>query len=247
MSEYPSPLSVISTFFGPISKLAEEVSKYKNKKKVENRFISALESETKAYLEIFNEMSDYGKNKVTPVVLSIQDIPTITQMNNLMAVAAEVPLLCIKFFKAFINVAKACYEISYIEGFMKSLEKSNISQYDFVKIMASIYRPEDSVVIDNVFFRYFKVYGDFPKFGNEFQKEIDDVNKSIGYIKKWIANAKVRSPRIDRKIRKHFLRNMRQFSVIGVKIAIIQIRASDIREYIPSSFAPFASMLEGIA
>ena len=247
MSESPSPLSVISTFFGPISKLVEEVSKYKNRKKVEDRFIRALESEAKAYLEIFNEMSDYGKNKVTPVLLSIQDIPTITQMNNLMAVVAEVPLLSIKFIKAFINVAKACYESSQLEGFMKSLEKSNISQFDFVKIMASIYQPEDAVVIDNVFFRYFKVYGDFPKFGKELDKEIDDVNKSIGYIKKWIANAKVRSPRIDRKIRKHFLRNMKQFSVIGVKITIKQLRASDIREYIPSSFAPFASMLEEMA
>lgn len=107
MSESPSPLSVISTFFGPVSKLLEEVSKYQNKKKVENRFISALESEAKAYIEIFEQMSDYGKNKAKPVLLSIKDVPTITQMNNLLSVAAEVPLLSTKLMKAFIDIAKS--------------------------------------------------------------------------------------------------------------------------------------------
>lgn len=132
---------------------------------------------------------------------------------------------------------------------MKSLEKSNISQFDFVKIMASIYKPEDSVIIDNVFFRYFKVYGgDYPKFEKELNNtELDDINKSIKHIKKWIENAKVRTPRIDRKIRKRYLKNMKQFSVICVNISIKQLRASDIQEYLPSSFSPFVSILEGMA
>ena len=140
-----SPISIISAVFSPVSKLREEIVKYLEKKETQNRFLSALEIEAKEYTDAFEQMSDFGRDQVKPVLLSIRTMPTTTQMNELMEVASQVPLLSIRLLTAFVNLAKACSEVSQIEGFMKSLEKTNLAQFDFVKRMAAAKNAEEAL------------------------------------------------------------------------------------------------------
>ena len=213
MSDSPiSPLSVVSVFFGPISKLREVVKKYLKKKKIENLFIKALDTEATAYIDTLEEMSEYSRDKIKPALLDIKGPPTPTQITAIMEVAAEVPLQFINLLTAFINLARACSEVSKIDGFMKALEETNLAQYDFVNRLAAIYVPENSIKVDGSFFRYFKMYQeDFPKPPRDrAYDELEDIRKSIKYIKTWVENARIRKPRIARKICKRYIKNMKQ-------------------------------------
>lgn len=249
MSASPTnSLSVVSVFFGPILKLREVVKKYLKKKKIENRFISALETEAAGYIDAFEKLSDYGRDKVKPVLMAIKGIPNSNQITELVAVAAEVPLLYISLLRAFINLARACSEVSQIAGFMKSLEETHIVQFDFVKRMAAIYVPENSVVIDGAFFRYFKIYKDsfpIPKKEDAYV-EVEDFRKSINYVKKWVENARTRKPRFAKKLCKRYMKNMKQLGTFTVKVTIKSVGTFDPQEYLPSSLKPLLAIIEEI-
>jgi len=118
MSDTSPISSLVSSFFGPIIQLRDEIRKYKRKKEINNFFLNALEDETKTYIDAFEEMSKYGNEQVKPALLAIKTIPTRNQMNNLMAVVSKVPTFYIKLIAAFIDIPKACSEVSKLEGFM---------------------------------------------------------------------------------------------------------------------------------
>lgn len=241
-------ISAISAVFDPVFKLREEIIKYREKKKTQSRLLSALEFEAKEYIDAFEQMSDFGEEQIKPVLLAIKAALTTAQMNELAELASRVPLMSIKLLVAFVNLAKACSEVTGIEGFMKSLERANLSQFDFVKRMAAIYVPEDSVRINGTFFRYFRTYQDaFPRFNEKkTRKEIDDIGESMRYVKKWVAHARTRTPRLERKVLKRYVKNMKQFGKFSVKVKIGYSGTMNLQEYMPPSMKSLVAIIEEV-
>ena len=249
MSDAPiNPVSLASSLVSPVIKLRDEIKKYLKKKRTKNLLLSALEKEANDYEAIMEEMSAYGSEQVRPALLAIKSAPTITQMNDLMLVSSKVPLLCTKLIIAFINFSRACSEVSKMEGFMRALEETNLAMFDFVKRMAAVYVPDNKVVIDGTFFRYFKMYqNDFPKFNDkETTSEIEEVRKSIRHVKKWVQHARTRTPRIDRKICRVYLKNLKKFGKSSAGFSMKYSGIMDMQDYMPSSLSPIISVMEEI-
>lgn len=79
---------VISIVSSPISlfiRLRDEIRKYQRKKKTRERLLHALEEEIKGYQDISEEISQTSE-QLMPILDSIKDTPTITQLNNLVKV-----------------------------------------------------------------------------------------------------------------------------------------------------------------
>ena len=188
MSEY---ISMVTTPFNFVTKLHEMIRRYQKKKKTEGHFISAFESEIKAYKSVLEQISDNSERQIMPILESIEGELTVHKMNELLGALSVFPLYHARLIEAFIGFAKACNEASDQKGFMDDLKTTNVALYDFVCTMKNTYVEPDRVQIDGRFYRFFKIYK------GEMFKEVGirDVEEDIADLKGYV-----------RKI-KHYLRD----------------------------------------
>ncbi len=248
MSDASSPLSVVGVISEPVKALIVSIRKHREKELIQSRFVNALESEASAYLAAMNKMSAYGNERITPKLLEIKSIPTKRQITEVMIMASEIPLFCKELLIAFINLAKACSEISENEAFMKSLQQIP-EQFDFIKRMAAIYVKDNTAAINGAYFRYFKIYGkpvsSLELYSQESAK-IEEIRKSLVLIKKWGALARKNRVRLSRKIGLRFLRNLETLGKITVCVKIEAYSYVDLNDYLPPALEPLLSLVDGI-
>jgi hypothetical protein len=249
MGDASNPLSIVGVISEPVKALIDSIKKHREKEMIQSRFVNALETEASSYCKVIDKMSAYGKERINPKLLEIKSFPTTRQINELIIAASETPLLFKELIIAFINVAKACSEISENEAFMKSLEQIP-EQFDFIKRMSDIYKGNNTVAINGAYFRYFKIYRKpFAKLkpDAEMSDEIEEIMKSLRLVKKWGDFAKKKNIHLNRKMGRRFLRNM---ETLGKTIIYVKIEASgfiDLDEYLPPSLGSLLGVVDGLS
>lgn len=241
-----SVIPVLSSLLSPLEKLGKEIKKYQTKRKTQNRILNALGDEIKDYIDIFDQISAASENQVLPILQSIKGMPTVHQMNELLAGLLQMPLMFSQLIKSFIKLAKACSEVSVNRGFMESLKESSLFLYDFVDRMKDTYIGENTIRIDGRYYRFFKVYQDqiFKEIKEEdLEKAVDEVK---GYVKK-IKHYVDKTSFVKRKIRKKYIKNFKEMCKVAVNVKIEKANVIDLRAYMPSRLLPVMILFDEIS
>lgn len=219
------------------------VEKYKKKQKSETRFVNAFEVEIQAYMDAFDEIKKYSKERITPILDSFGEEITPHEMDNLMREAVKSPLLFSDLLKAFINFAKACSEVIALKGFMEDLHDTHKFLFDFIYTMKNSYVEENRLFIDRRYFRYFQTYRDeifegvaLEDVGEAVEELRSHVQKIMRYLQK--------TPRVKRAIRRRFSKNLSILAKTAENMTVEHTVSDDLITYVPEPLFPIVVLLE---
>jgi hypothetical protein len=236
-------VSVISTPISILTKLLPFVEKYKKKQKSETRFINAFEVEIQAYVDAFDEIKKYSKEKITPILDSFGEEIMPHEMDNLMREAVKSPLLFSNLLKAFINFAKACSEVIALKGFMEDLHDTHKFLFDFIYTMKNSYIAENHLLIDGRYFRYFQTYKDEIFEGTALEDIGEAVEELRIYVRK-IMRYLEKTPRVKRAIRRRFSKNLSILAKTAENVTAEQTVSKNLITYVPEPLFPLVVLLE---
>jgi hypothetical protein len=155
-------LDVFAGLFGTVMDLEEKIHNRHEKRKrahqAKEYFVDALDAEIESYQKLLDWLVQLCREKWIPALLQVGEEPSPFQVIRFLDSFSDWPRFCIESTKCFIDLARACNEVSSEEGFMESLREGNIFQYDFVRMMGGTYVAENTVRIDRRFFRFFSTY-----------------------------------------------------------------------------------------
>lgn len=238
-------LSVLSTVVRLSERLVDEVKKYQRHKKTKEQLFGALEDEIRTSFNHFEELATIGE-ELLPLLDSIETTLAVSMVNPIVECTSDIQFTYSKILQDVIKLAKGCKQVSLNEAFMKHLEESSASLHDFVLRMAGLIRRGDSILMDDNFYRFFKLYED--EIFNEIEVgDVDEVSKAFErYIK--IIEKKVK-PTISRaKIRRRTLRrfneSLKQLNKVRRKVKIQKTMLISPRDYVPSKFLPIIYVVE---
>ena len=138
-------ISIVSSAISPSIRLRDEIKKYQSKKKTQERFLNALEDEIKKYSEISKQIT-HTSEQFMSILDSIEDTPTVPQLNNLFESVLDAPIICSQLIELFVELAKSCSEVSKNEAFMSHLKETDALLYDFVQRMRDTYIAERNAI-----------------------------------------------------------------------------------------------------
>ena len=239
-------MSIFSALGSPVTlmeKLLSIIKKYRKKKQIEDRFVSAFENEIEMYLKAYKEMRDLSNNQIVPILDSISNEMTPYDMNRLVEEFLRVPLIVSELVKAFISFAKASNEVVALKGFMEDLHNNDIVLFDFVHAMKNTYVPEDKAVIDGKYYRFFQTYK-AEIFGNV---KIEDTDKAAEDLRKYARKLKQfweRTTFIKRTLKKKYLKNLRVFANTAKNLTVKPTSLIDLESYVPEPLLPVVIVLE---
>jgi hypothetical protein len=236
-------LSAISTPISILTKLLPFVEKYKKKRKSETRFINAFEVEIYAYVDIFDQIRKFSKERLRPILESFGEEIAPHEMDNLMRESVKTPLMFSDLLKAFINFAKACSEVTALKGFMEDLHDAHKFLFDFVYTMKNSYVAENRLRIDGRYYRYFQTYKDEIFEG----VEIEDVGEAIEELRRHVTKIMrymQKTPRVNRIVRKRFNKNLRILAKTTKNVTIEHTVADNLIDYVPEPLIPIVILLE---
>ena len=236
-------LSAISTPISILTKLLPFVENYKKKRKSETRFINAFEVEIQAYVDVFDQIRKFSKERLTPILESFGEEIMPHEMDNLMREAVKAPLLFADLLKAFINFAKACSEVTALKGFMEDLHDTHKFLFDFVYTMKNLYVAENCLMIDGRYYRYFQTYKDEIFEGVEIEDFGEVAEKLRSYVRK-IMRYMLKTPRVNRIVRKRFNKNLCILNKTIENITIEKTVADNLIDYVPEPLSPIVVLLE---
>ncbi|MGB9914721.1 MAG: hypothetical protein ACPLIG_04725 [Candidatus Bathyarchaeales archaeon] len=244
-------ISILSAPFNLMIKLVETIKKYKTKKETEARFLSALEAEIDAYTNICDKIIDLSNNSVMPILKNIGNEFTPHDMNALLEAMTPIPLICAEWITSFFNLAKACDEVSALEGFMDYLRKSNIMLFDFVVTMKYTYvSSEKRIRIDGRYYRFFKTYEKdiFEKLRTrDIQKAADELEPYVKRLRRFakrLGEMANKTALIKRQTRKAYLKNQQVFAKTANCVSIDTIAIPNMKDYLPQKLVPIAYLFE---
>ena len=241
-------ITVLSIPFNITLKLLEIIKKYQKKKRTESLLISAFEREIGTYIDIYEKVIAVSEEKIMPILDSIGDELSPHDMNRLLDVMSSVPLLHAEWIEAFIDFARACSEVSALEGLMEYLKEADIVFYDFVNTMKNTYvREKNKVVIDGRYYRFFKTYENdiFGKF--ESDRVIKELKPYVGKLRRFVKKIRHyanKTALIDKKILKKYRKNYRVFLKASEAMTIEETAANELIAYVPEKLLPIAVSFE---
>jgi len=240
-----SIVSLVTSPINPIIRLRDEVKRYLEKKKTKDRIVNALRDEVQAYVDTFDQIVQISETQLMPILETIENSPTVHQMNDLLEGFSQMPLAYSTLIQSFIKIAKACSEVSENQAFMESLKESSSFIYDFVERMRDTYIGKDLIKIDGRYYRFFKLYQD------EIFKEVqvngleEIIEEMRGYVQK-IKHYIRKTPFIRRKIVKKYRKNLQQLFKVTRNVTIEESDVVNLRNYIPTKLFPVAVFFEEI-
>jgi hypothetical protein len=198
---------------------------------------------------LYDHFGQISEEKLVPALLQVGDNPSSVQMLRVLGSFLEVPKMYIQSIKCFIDLARACNQVSAREAFMDSLRESSNFQYDFVRLMSDAYVAENTVRIDGKFFRFFRLYK------RDILKTYKRAYGSYKLSKEeeaQIALVKKRAVTFVRNLDKHFInRHLRsapirtwRLNVIKLNkaaqaISVTEVTSFNLDDFIPPQVRPF--------
>jgi len=153
---------VFTGLYSPFVDLAERIHNFQQKRKrarqAKDQLVGALDTEIKSYQAFHERFVQVCEEKLVPSLQQIGEDPTPHQILKVLDSFSILPKIHIESIKCFIDLARACNEISTEEAFMHSLLESSNFLHDFLRIMSDAYIGKNTVRIDGKFFRFFNTY-----------------------------------------------------------------------------------------
>lgn len=241
-----TPISVYSIAIDLLEHLGIKIKAYQKEKKVKERLFNALSNEIEGYVNNFEVITNIGTTRLLPLLELIRDVPTVSQMNNLVECIADFYFVYLNLVNSFIEIVNGCYEISSYEAFMKDLEESSALLHDFVISMRNMCIAHNRIKIGYSFYRFLKLYED------EILKEIKvgDVDKVVKEMENYIdiLENKVKpsfsKSSISRKTRKKLIKNFKNLLKVSKNVKIQGNILKDLRAYVPSNLLPIVVLIE---
>lgn len=242
-----SAISVASGLLGFLTKCKELLDKRERRKDVTDKLANALGDDIEDYTGIFQEISCVSQKELLPLIESIGDMPTKSQIDRLVAHTTQMQQEYSKLLEILIQLAKTCSILSAMEGFMKNLMNTNTTISDFVKVLGNTYvKKSDSIKIEDEFYLFFKI--------NEKQilKDLEEsdveaiLEKSEGYLavikKKVIPYISVSS--ISRENRRQFIRSLQRMNRISKRVKAKKTDIVDVKIYTPTKLLPIIALMD---
>jgi hypothetical protein len=155
-------LDVFAGLYGPFVDLAERIHNFRQKRKrareAEDQLVNALDAEIKSYQTLSDHFAQLCNAKLVPALLQVGDDPAPLQILKVLDSFSDLPTIYVESVKCFIELARACNEVSTQEAFMHSLREGSNFLCDFVGTMSDAYVAKNTVRIDGRFFRFFSSY-----------------------------------------------------------------------------------------
>ena len=241
----------ITTLASPLIALSEKIHEYQEKKETKEQLATALQKEIKDYEILFEDLMELGK-KFSSIIEQVKEQPTPHQAMEILDSLSQTPKVVARFIMLFIELAKACKEISSQRAFMDSLKESSHFLYDFVERMAEAYIEKNTVRIDGRFFRFFSTYRKEMLKGSMFKKaKISKIDKKDLQSLEEKANAVVRylnEPFLRRHVRHPSIKKWKssiQYLYRAAKsIAFEPPSKPSLNEFVPSDLQTLAKFLE---
>jgi hypothetical protein len=235
-------LSVILGSVNPITKLYDFVRKYQKKKRTEDKLAHAFENEIEKYMDNFERICKLSEKKLMPTIESFGNSLTPHDMNNLLEAMLPLPLMVAELIYAFVDLARACSEVTVQRGLMDDLKETDPTLYDFVFVLKHTYVQGNKMKFDGAFYRFFKTNED------ELMKdlEIGDLNEVIERFRRHVSKLKQymnKTAMIRRYLKKNYARNFVRLLKASESLEI-EPTTIDMWAYVPKQLLPFAVMLE---
>lgn len=248
-------LGAFASLYGPFIDVGERIHNFQQKRKriheAKDQLVDALDAELKNYQMLHDHFGQVSKEKLIPALHQVGDDPGPTQMLRVLDSFSDVPKLYTESIKCFIDLAKACNEVSGREAFMGSLREGSNFSYDFVRTMSDAYVAKNTVRIDGRFFRFFrlykkdilkaykKAYGSFT-LSDEDKAEIELLRKrAITFVRNLDRHF------IDRHLRNTAIRRWRvsivKLNKVAEAISIEEVSRFNMDDFIPPQIRPYTT------
>lgn len=242
-----SAVSVASSLLNILTKLKEELGKREQKKDVADKLASALGDDIEDYMAVFREISCMSQKELVPLIESIGNMPTKSQIDRLVAHTTQTQQEYSELLEILIQLAKRCSIISEMEGFMRNLMNTDTMMGDFVKVLGNAYvKKSDSVKIDDEFYLFFKINEKLLLKDLE-ESDIEAITERFeGYLavvkKRVVPYLSVSS--ISRENRRQFMRSLQRITRIGKRVKAKKTDIVDLKTYTPAKLLPIIALME---
>jgi hypothetical protein len=195
---------------------------------------------------IFNDVMKLSADAL-PMIEKIDGQLTPGQLLKIIACLSQTPRILARFLVSFVELAKACKEISSKEAFMDSLRESSRFMYDFVNTMSDTYIEKDTVKIDGRYFRFFSMYK------REILKRLKIGKMREDDVKLMKKRMKVIMHCLNETFLKRHMRNLAikrwkssfvQLNKVSKNITYEDLSVTSLEEFIPSELRSFADFLD---
>lgn len=245
-------LGFINALASPLISLYEKIHNYQEKKETKEQIASALQSEIKDYEILINDLTELSKKSLSKVE-QIEEQPTPHQVLEILGYISESPRLLARFMILFIELARACKEITSERALMDSLKETSHFLFDFVERMAEAYIEKDTVIIDGRFFRFFKTYRKEilkksvfkgVKIGKMKEKDIKAIEKKVNAVVRCF-NQSFLQRYTRTQIMKKWKKNLVYFNKTSESITFKPSGETNLDEFMPFDLQTLQRLLKG--
>jgi hypothetical protein len=218
-----SALSVASSLLSILTKCKEVLGRREQKKDVTDKLARALGDDIEDYVAILQEISCISQKELVPLIESIGNMPTKSQIDRLVAHTTKTQQECSELLEILIQLAKTCSILSEMEGFMESLMNADTMISDSVKMLGNAYvKKSDSVKIDDELYVFFKM-NEKQMLKDLEESDVEAIAERLeGYLavikKKVIPYINVSS--ISRENRRQFIRSLERMNRISKRVKV---------------------------
>jgi hypothetical protein len=244
-----SGFGAVVSVFELVKSLKDSVAHYNKNNTINHQIANFLTDDAKQFMDIFEKTSSLTPTSLAPILEEIDDIPSKTQIDAIVAIGIEVQIKFSALLNSFIKIVQGCSQISKNEAFMKNLMETEPLIHDFVLQMKSIYKEEDnSVKIGEDYYGFFKLYKSqlIKKYNKtKVESAVEEGKQYMQIIKKKIIPY-LSANSISRENKKRFRNSFEILSKVSRRVIIKKSVANDFYDYVMPELRPIVILLEEI-
>lgn len=243
--------SVLGPSLTVFQKLYDSIQKYNRKTRTKNYLVDSLQEECQDYIDSYTEVVSISEELI-PYIKNITGQITLHHINRVLEITASLPLRTALWIDSFVNIARACDDVSELSVLMEHLKEDHPLLRDFVAIMKYVYDPEcNKVTIDRKYFRFFKTY-ESAIFGKVTAKELTSTStndwtpvlKKVEVIAKNVKIFRNKRGLIKNEIKRKYERNTKQLIKSASHLSIDKNVVNNLSKHVPDKLLPAALLLE---
>ena len=169
------PSEILSKGISLALELRAFILKYIEVRKSKDRFLNAISEEALFIDQTWNRLIEFDKS-IIKLVDSIEDRPTLKQIDEFLKHSAEAMRIYSDFINAYIRYSVAVKEFSVNDYLMDNLRNYKGMLYDYVNRVSETVIDENTIIIGGNFYRFLKAY-EKDIFKKPSKKEIEETMK----------------------------------------------------------------------
>jgi len=166
------PSSIISKGISLALELRAFILKFIEVRKSKDRFLSAISDQAFLIDQLWNKLFTFN-DSLTTLVDSIEDFPSLTQMDEFLRYTADAMRIYSEFINVYVGFSVAVKEFSANDYLMDNLRNYKGMLYDYVNRVSETVVDKNTIIIGGNFYRFLKAY-EKDIFEKPSQKELDE-------------------------------------------------------------------------